>query len=80
MKSIVIYSREGCHLCDIMIEELLPLIRDRLDLIVQDVDSRHDWYEKYDTRVPVMEYDGELICQYHLDREALARILSKQPL
>ncbi len=80
MKSIVIYSREGCHLCDIMIEELLPLIRDRLDLIVQDVDSRHDWYEKYDTRVPVMEYDGELICQYHLDREALARILSKHPL
>jgi hypothetical protein len=61
VKSIVIYSREGCHLCDIMIEELLPLIRDRLDLIVQDVDSRHDWYEKYDTRVPVMEYDGELI-------------------
>jgi hypothetical protein len=63
-----------------MIEELLPLIRDRLDLVVQDVDSRHDWYEKYDTRVPVMEYDGETICQYHLDREALSRILSKHPI
>jgi hypothetical protein len=62
-----------------MIEELLPLIRDRLDLVVQDVDSRHEWYEKYDTRVPVMEYDGEVICQYHLDREALSRILSKLP-
>ncbi len=62
-----------------MIEELLPLIRDRLDLVVQDVDSRHEWYEKYDTRVPVMEYDGEVICQYHIDREALSRILSKLP-
>jgi len=62
-----------------MIEELRPLIRDRLDLVVQDVDSRHEWYEKYDTRVPVMEYDGEVICQYHLDREALSRILSKLP-
>jgi len=62
-----------------MIEELLPLIRNRLDLVVQDVDSRHDWYEKYDTRIPVMEYDGEVICQYHLDREALSRILSKLP-
>jgi len=62
-----------------MIDELLPLIRDRLDLVVQDVDSRHEWYEKYDTRVPVMEYDGEVICQYHLDREALSRILSKLP-
>jgi hypothetical protein len=43
------------------------------------VDSREDWREKYHTRVPVMEYDGEFICQYHLDREALARILSKNP-
>lgn len=79
MKSITIYSRDGCHLCEIMIEELRPLIRGRLDLVVHDVDSRHDWYEKYDTRVPVMEYDGEVICQYDLDREALSRILSKHP-
>ena len=77
MKSIVIYSREGCHLCEIMIEEVMPLIRDRLDLVVHDIDSRHDWFDKYDTRVPVMEYDGEVICQYYLDPEALTRILSK---
>jgi len=79
VKSIVIYSRKDCHLCGIMIEELQPLIRGKLDLVVQDVDSREDWREKYHTRVPVMEYDGEFICQYHLDREALARILSKNP-
>ena len=79
MKPIVIYSRKDCHLCGIMIEELRPLIRGQLELVVHDVDSRDDWREKYHTRVPVMEYDGELICQYHLDREALARILSKHP-
>ena len=77
MKSLIIYSREGCHLCEIMIEESLPLVRGRLDLVVHDVDSRYEWFEKYDTRVPVMEYDGEVICQYHLDPEALTRILSK---
>jgi hypothetical protein len=60
-----------------MIEESLPLVRGRLDLVVHDVDSRYEWFEKYDTRVPVMEYDGEVICQYHLDPEALTRILSK---
>ena len=77
MKSIEIYSRKDCHLCGIMIKELQPLISGRLDLVVHDVDSRDDWREKCHTRVPVMEYDGEFICQYHLDREALARILSK---
>ncbi|NIA28160.1 MAG: hypothetical protein GWP02_08895, partial [Desulfobulbaceae bacterium] len=55
MKSIIIYSRDGCHLCEIMIEELRPLIRGRLDLVVHDVDSRYDWYEKYDTRLPILK-------------------------
>ena len=74
MKTIDIYSRQGCHLCEILIEELLPLVRGRFELIVHDIDSREDWRKTYDRRVPVVEYDGELICQYHLDRQALSRI------
>jgi hypothetical protein len=26
---IRVYSRPGCHLCELLIDELLPLIRDR---------------------------------------------------
>jgi hypothetical protein len=74
LKTIDIYSRQGCHLCEILIEELLPLVRGRFELKVHDIDSREDWRKAYDTRVPVVEYDGELICQYHLDRHALSRI------
>ena len=74
MNTIDIYSRQGCHLCEILIEELLPLVRGRFELIVHDIDSREDWRKTYDRRVPVVEYDGELICQYHLDRQALSRI------
>lgn len=69
-----VYSRQGCHLCEVLLEELLPLVRGRLEVVVHDIDTRADWREKYDTRVPVVEYDGELICQYHLDRQALGRI------
>jgi len=76
MKSLHVYSRQGCHLCELLLEELLPFVRGRLDVIVHDIDSREDWKSVYDTRVPVIEYDGELICQYHLDRQALAAILS----
>ena len=75
MKVLDIYSRQGCHLCEVLIEELLPLVRGKFELDVHDVDTREEWQRKYDTRVPVIEYDGELICQYHLDRQALGRIM-----
>ena len=79
MKALHLYSRQGCHLCEQMIEEMLPLIRGRIDIVVHDIDTREDWKSKYDVRIPVLEYDGEFICQYHLDPDALARILSNLP-
>ena len=75
MAQLRVYSRQGCHLCEQLIEELLPLIRGRFELEVCDVDTRADWKDAYDTAVPVLEYDGEPICQYHLDRDAVARLL-----
>jgi len=59
-----------------MIEELLPLVRGRFEVVVHDIDTRDDWKRAYATQIPVIEYDGELICQYHLDRQALAALLS----
>jgi len=79
MPTIEVYSRQGCHLCEVLIEELLPLVRGRLEVIINDVDTREDWKQEYDTRVPFVTYDGEPICKYHLDREALTRILDSIP-
>lgn len=77
MAALQVFSRRGCHLCELLIEELLPLVGDRLDVQICDIDSREDWRALYDTAVPVVKYDGEVISQYHLDREAIAGILSK---
>ena len=74
LSRIDVYSRQGCHLCELLIEELLPIVRGRCEVAVHDIDTREDWKREFDTRVPVVEYDGELICQYHLDRQALTRI------
>lgn len=79
MKILDVYSREGCHLCEELIEALLPLVRGRLGVVVHDVDTRAEWRATYGERVPVVEYDGEIVCQYHLDPDALARILSNLP-
>ena len=79
MKTIDVYSRQGCHLCEELIEQLLPLVRGRLEVRVHDIDAKPEWRQTYGTRIPVVEYDGELVCQYHLDPDALGRILSKHP-
>ena len=79
MKALVVYSRQGCHLCELLIDELLPLVCGRLEVVVRDIDTREDWKREFNTRVPIVEYDGELICKYHLDRDAITEILSNTP-
>lgn len=74
--SLAVYSRQGCHLCEQLIEELLPLIRGKLDIDVHDIDSRPEWQARYDTRIPVVEYNGQFVCQYTLDAAAIRRIVA----
>ncbi len=73
---VVVYSRRGCHLCEDLLEELAPLLRGLATLTVRDIDSRPDWRERYDTRVPVVAVDGTEICDYFLDRTRLAEALN----
>ena len=75
MADLRVYSRQGCHLCEVLIEALLPLLRGRLTVEVCDIDSRPDWRAKYDLRVPVVEYQGRLISEYPLDQAAVSRLL-----
>ena len=75
MDTLQIYSRQGCHLCEVLIEELLPLVRDRLAVQVNDVDTCPGWVESYGARVPVVEYRGAFVCQYTLDKDAIRRIV-----
>ena len=72
---ITVYSRRGCHLCEELIEELVPIIRGRAELVVTDVDTDAALAEAYGTRVPVVEMAGRELCEYRLDREALGRVL-----
>jgi hypothetical protein len=34
---------------------------------------------KYGIRIPVVEYDGETVCQHHLDTAAIRAILQTLP-
>ncbi len=75
----IVYSRAGCHLCEVLLEELQPLVRGRGRIEVVDIDTRADCREQYDTRVPVLEKDGVFLCQYRLDKAAVLASLPPRP-
>jgi hypothetical protein len=77
MAVIHYYSRKGCHLCEVMLDELLPLIRGRADIEMRDIDTVVEWREKYDIRIPVIEYNGELVSAYPLDYAAIRVMLTE---
>ena len=76
MPTLEVYSRHGCHLCEQLIEQLLPLVRGYFDVDVRDIDSREDWQSAYDVRVPVVEFEGRQVCEYHLDQAAIAELIA----
>ena len=77
MGAIVVYRRQGSHLCESRNEQLPPLIRGHLDLEVRDIDSDPRWHERFWEDIPVVEFNDEVICRHFLDREAITGILRR---
>ena len=64
LPGLVLYVREGCHLCDQFLVELsmdLGPVVERLRL--RDVDQDVDLAVRFGLRVPVLELDGEVLCE-----------------
>lgn len=72
-----LYSRPGCHLCETMLEELLPLCRGRARLQVLNIDTREDWRQAYGLRVPVLCCGAQEVCVTRLQREVLLSLLAE---
>ena len=73
-----VFSRPGCHLCEVLVEQLLPIIRGRLDLEICNIDDNVDWQTRYGLRIPVLTFDGREICHFTLDRDAVVGIAEKR--
>jgi Glutaredoxin-like domain (DUF836) len=74
--AVIVYSRPGCHLCEELIEQLAPLVRGRANLEVRNIDGHGPWQRQFGTRIPVVEIAGRIICEYHLNRDAVEAALS----
>jgi hypothetical protein len=64
LAGLVLYVREGCHLCEQFLLELsLDLGPGSERLQVRDVDHDAELAVRVGLRVPVLELDGRLLCE-----------------
>lgn len=72
---ITVYSRPGCHLCDVALHEIRTLEPLPFELEVVDIESDEALLARYLERIPVVELDGEELYEFHVDRDDLKRRL-----
>jgi hypothetical protein len=76
MRTLILYSRPGCHLCEDLAAELAPLLRGRATLEIVDVDGSVALERRYGLRIPVLVDGGVELSTYPLDAERVARHLA----
>ena len=77
MKRVVLYTREGCGLCETA-KRVLLAERERtpFDLEEIDVEGNDDLEMEYGIRLPVVLVDGVELFEVVVDPDALARALA----
>jgi|SRR5215470_18424633 len=78
LHEVIVYSRKGCHLCEIVKETLSKLERrGGFAWREVDVDGNDELRRQFTDEVPVVFIDGRKAFKYHMDeREFLRRLAS----
>ncbi len=73
MKRLVLYARPDCHLCDQARAGLEKLLADGASFELEEIDieTDDDLLKRYLERIPVIELDGEIVCELWLDADGL---------
>jgi glutaredoxin len=73
VSTVTVYSKPDCHLCEDAVT-LLSALRSELDFELRELDITRDeaLHRAYFERIPVIDLDGEELCEYFVD-EALVR-------
>ncbi|PYX31402.1 MAG: hypothetical protein DMG80_10225 [Acidobacteria bacterium] len=76
-REVIVYSRKGCHLCEIVKESLVKLHkRGGFDWREVDVDSNAELRRQYNDQVPVVFINGRKVFKYRMDEQEFLRKLA----
>jgi glutaredoxin len=74
---VILYSRKGCHLCEIVKESLVKLERHAgFTWREVDVDSDPDIRRRYTDEVPVVFINGRKAFKYRMNEQEFLRKLA----
>lgn len=77
LPELTVFTRRGCHLCEQLLEDLVPLARGRARITLREVDQDPEWRRAYGERIPVLCHDGREVCAVHLDAHAVLNLLDR---
>ena len=72
--TLVLVTRQGCHLCDQALELLRSLGHEPQ---LADVDADDHLHDLYDWRVPVVLRDDRIVAEGKISRDQLEKALGK---
>ena len=77
---VTLYTRPGCHLCDVARETILSL-RERIgfEFTEVDIEADEELELEYGIRIPVVEVDGEEAFEVSVDAGQLERLMTSDP-
>ncbi|MFQ5609203.1 MAG: glutaredoxin family protein [Woeseiaceae bacterium] len=73
-----VYSRRGCHLCELLVESLLEVLAGCAEVRIHDIDADPELRREYDTRVPVVKLGDKFVCEFRLDKGAVRSALAEK--
>jgi len=77
MHDVVVYSRENCHLCEVVKETLAKLQKDAdFHWREVDIDDDPELQRKYTDEVPVVFIDGRKAFKYRMGEQEFLRVLA----
>lgn len=77
MKKVLIYSRTGCHLCEIAIDQINSVRNEKnFQVEIKLIDGSNDLEEKYGEQVPVIFIDEKIHDYWRVDLERFTKAIN----
>jgi glutaredoxin len=75
---ILIYKKEGCHLCD-EAEQALERLKKEKKFFLEKImlEENTDMFERFGNKVPVIFINDQMVFEYKLDENAFLKKLAE---
>ncbi len=77
-KTVTLFTRKGCHLCE-KAKERIANLQKSIDFIYEEnnIDEKEEWTEEYGLIIPVVMIDGKEVQYGQIDIITISKALSK---